>query len=285
MAAHLKDWGPLSRMRAHLGQLDGAYLQLATWFLALQPGQLPLAELTTGHVAGSTGLSRATVVRFCQQLGFQGFLDFKEALAREWLAEAIPSADGHLSQLPEAAGRVAQLTLHSLDEFLRTVDGAALARAAQAMAGAALILWFGCGDSAYLAASGEHKLAQAGKSTRLVRDGPSLRLAAQAVRPGDVVILISQSGRWRSVAEAAQLLRERGCLIITITGQAESPMAKAADILFVTPTRDVTVGGGPLTLRAPQTLLVDMLVLEAAIRAGSAPVAWEAPRVTATEPA
>ena len=49
---------------------------IAAYFLSRQ---LSLEGESVRHVASSTFTSPATVMRFCQRLGFEGYADFREA--------------------------------------------------------------------------------------------------------------------------------------------------------------------------------------------------------------
>jgi len=258
--------------------LDGAFLKIASWLLQLPESHVEVSAFTTGSIAKHLDLSRATVVRFCRHLGYEGFAEFKAALIQEGSQLAPPDLD---EPFPSGASRVARMTLQSVEATLRTVDPTAFERAVAALERASLVVWFGCpGDSALLASSGEHKMTRSALHARATSDQENLQALARTVTAGDALVLISQSGRWRWVSEVAGRFRERGCVIITITSQTDSVMARAADLVLLTAARDVDLGHEALGLRAPQLMLVDMLVLELALRTGKVPLAWENPAVT-----
>lgn len=55
-------------------------------------------------------------------------------------------------------------------------------------------------------------------------------------RPGDVVILLSTSGRSTNVVRAAQAAREGGALVVALVGQGTSALSEAADIAVHAPS-------------------------------------------------
>lgn len=268
---------PVSLIRTNLQSLDGVFLRIATWFLTNQVQPADIRGLSTGALAKALGTSRATIVRFCQHLGYAGFPEFKAALTNAAIVQT--GGGSSLMHLPPAVERIYSITRDSLDATLETLDIAQFEKAVQAVANAATIVLYGVGDSTYLACSAAHKLAMAAKPSFAVSSTPSLRVHLPTIVRGDVVVLISQSGRWQNVLHTLEPFRAKGCLVITITSQANSLMARYADILLLTAARDITMGDHPLTLRAAQAMVVDMLVVSVGIRMAKVSTSWEEPRI------
>ena len=271
--------GPIIRIRACLNQLDGAFLKIATWLLKLPPDNIKASNLTTGEIARCLNLSRATVVRFCRHLGYQGFPEFKSAWIQE-VSSTKEIKDVSKSEFPEGAQRVIDMTIQSMRATVGSINGEAFEKVVDAMVRASTVVWFGCpGDSAFLALSGEHKMTRAARRSRATSDVQHLRDLAQTVTAGDVLVLISHSGRWQFVVDALKPFRNKGCLIVAVTSQIDSVMAHAADVVLLAASRDISLGDGPLAFRAPQLMLIDMMVLETAQRTGSVSLRWEEHKV------
>jgi len=271
--------GPITRMRACLDTLDGVFLRMASWFMQLTPENIQVEELTTGKIAAKLGISGASVVRFCYKLGYPNFASFKMALMVELLDPAASAAAESRLNYPPAASKVIERTLPSMSLTLKTINPALFNRAVEAMCRASMVIWYGFpGDSAHLAMSGEHKMTRSSLRARATTDIRELEALTRIISPGDVVIAISQSGRWEGAARAMEEFRKRHGTIICITGQADSVMARAADIILLTAARDISLGGEPLALRAAQLMLIDMLVLEVASRLQSVSLEWIEPK-------
>lgn len=54
-------------------------------------------------------------------------------------------------------------------------------------------------------------------------------------RPGDVLLAISTSGTSRNVLAALEAAHRKGAKVVGLTGKADSPLAREADIAIVTP--------------------------------------------------
>jgi D-sedoheptulose 7-phosphate isomerase len=75
--------------------------------------------------------------------------------------------------------------------------------------------------------------AETSSLTAIVNDYPADELFARQVeahgRPGDVLVLLSTSGRSPNVVAAARRAREAGMHVLAMTGPAPNPLAAAAD--------------------------------------------------------
>lgn len=266
---------PSMRIRVNLHAFDSVYLRIAQWLLARMNESA--VNITTGEVAKNTATSRTTVVRFCQYLGYKGFSDFKTAWIQE-LAKRTGSGRPTSEKFPAVASRVLGLTISSIYETTSIIGIDRLMDAVQALVSASSVYYFGCGDSAALALSAEHKTTRVRKSAKAITDLLTMTTIAGMISPSDVVVLISQSGRWKDVVDALRPCQQRGTVVIAITSQVRSPIAQAADILLLTAARDITVEGKPFTFRAPQSMLLDMLILEMAERLEKSPsIVWSEP--------
>lgn len=86
------------------------------------------------------------------------------------------------------------------------------------------------------------------------------------VQEGDVMLLISNSGKTREIVELTELSRvlNPGQKFIVITGNADSPLAHEADICLCTghPDEVCALGMTPTTSTTVMTVIGDILVVE-----------------------
>ena len=78
--------------------------------------------------------------------------------------------------------------------------------------------------------------------------------------PGDVVICISNSGETAEMKATVSAVKNNGCRVIGITGNAESWLAKESDALLLA---HVDEEGGPLNRAPRNSVLAEMFVLQA----------------------
>jgi len=266
---------PLDRIRALQDQMSGVTLKLANWFLRRDPMD---AGFTTGQIAAELGTSRATVVRFCQRLGYAGFPEFKAA----WLEGAVAARERSGAPIPEtfpaAARRIFAVTRESIDAAVHMIDPQAFEQTVQAMCRASLTVWCGLpGDAALIAQSGDHKMTRAALRSRWVSDAEGLQSVVRMAAPGDLLMVISHSGRWPWVAEQMEAFRGRGGRVSIVTNRVDSIMARAADWVLLSPERELSLSEKPMALRAVQWMVVEMLVVEAVTRKCAGALTWDVP--------
>ncbi|MGO8792039.1 MAG: SIS domain-containing protein [Terriglobia bacterium] len=76
------------------------------------------------------------------------------------------------------------------------------------------------------------------------------------LRPRSVLVMISAKGNWPEARELASSAQERGCSLVALTNDAESPLAKLADHVFLTGAEgDVETPAATLCLHAALNLL------------------------------
>ena len=257
--------GPLDRIRAHLDGLTGVSHRLGTWFLEVGHEYDP-DRLTTGHIARTLQTSRAAVVRFCKQIGYPGFTEFKAELTRlpdqstREIRNAAPAISPHVRQTLD-------MTWRSMESTLNLVSTSGFRQLIDYICRASMVVWFGMpGDAALLAHSAEHKMLRAALSARAISDVNQLEVIGLTMRAGDIIIFLSQSGKWAPVARTFPYFQERGCRVAVITSNATSIMARSADLCLLTAVEEYTLNGNPLALRAPIWALIDVIVVETIAR-------------------
>lgn len=92
------------------------------------------------------------------------------------------------------------------------------------------------------------------------------------VRPGDLLLLISNSGKTREVLELVELARHMipDVPTILITGRTDSPLAELVDVVLSTgnPREVCPLGLTPTTSTTMMTVLGDVLVVQVMQRIG-----------------
>lgn len=92
------------------------------------------------------------------------------------------------------------------------------------------------------------------------------------VRPGDLLLLISNSGKTREVVELVELARQMipDVPTILITGRVDSPLSSVVDVVLSTgnPREVCPLGLTPTTSTTMMTVLGDVLVVQVMQRIG-----------------
>jgi DNA-binding MurR/RpiR family transcriptional regulator len=231
---------------SNLATLEG---RIVASFETLSPKQRAIARLildnryfasfaSAAEIGEKVDASAATVVRLCQELGYEGLPDLQQSI-REELPSYLTAVERLEQRLTATASE------HQLPQRVFAADIANLQRASSALSTAAF-------DGAVGAlAQARHVLIVASGVTAptahfLAYSLQVINCSAQAVSDGDVVLAVNLAhltpqdvmvgiGLWRyvrSTVEALERAKAQGAQTIAITDSLVSPLARQADFAF-----------------------------------------------------
>lgn len=185
-------------------------------------------------LAARAGVAKPTIVRFARAVGCEGLKDFKLKLAGSL---ALGSSYLHRSVRPsdttdEVVNNVIGSAMGAISEWRRLVDTAELMQAANLIHKARRIDCYGTGATSYfLAQDFQARLFRMGLTATAFTDLYHQHVAAAALAPGDVVVVISFVGRLPTLLELIESVRAQGAHVIAIT-RRDTPLARLADIVL-----------------------------------------------------
>lgn len=224
--------------------------------------------LSVLEVAERTGASEATVVRFCQRIGYSGYSDMKTALVDALRNEMRTAADMSEEPLANDIGRdslaaVARLEQQNIRRLLAGVDKQAFRSVAAALFKADHIFTVGFGISAYHADFASYLFTEHGlRSTRLATRFTSPREQLIVLRPSDLVVAFSFPPYSKQTLDILEESRQRGISTVVVTDRATAPGAAIADQTLVVSSHRMTFTNASAAVH----VLLNALVVEIAER-------------------
>lgn len=228
-----------------------------------------VVSTTVAELADRAGVSQASVVRFSKALGFAGFPAFRMQLAQELSRNAADLersdiAEGRLNPSDSVADMVSKVAFHearTIEQTARMLDLSALEDVAQRIADGARVIAFGVGASGLAATDLAQKLQRIGLNCMTSPD-THMQLVHAALADSDTVaIAFSFSGGTRDVLHAVEVAARTGALTVAVTGDPDSALAAACDLMLRTPAREATLRAAALASRMAQLAVVDFLFL------------------------
>ncbi len=219
----------ISQMRS----LDGFLPKREQWVADFVLSNLErVAGLTQSEIAEAANVSVATVNRFCQTLGCEGFRDFNIRLAQS-VAVSLQYLGGPSRTNSETDQLVTQVfgaLVDGLNLARSQLDSDALERAVSVLADARRLSFIGVGGgSANVAREGANRFFRLGIPAEAHADGYFQRMLASTLSAGDVIIAISASGQPAELLDSVAIASQYGAKTIGLT-KTGSPLAKAADV-------------------------------------------------------
>ena len=262
----------LDRIKAALPSLAPAEQRVGRLCLA---DPRAFAKLPVSELADRSHVSKPTVVRFCRSVGYDGLADFKLKLAGT-VNEGVPFIHRSVDvddKIGDVMVKVIDNTVAALLKYRNEASTMAMERAVVALVEAykagRQIQFFGVGNSGIVAQDGQHKFFRLGVNTTAYSDGHMQVMSASVMRPGDCVVVISNSGRTRDLMDACDIARKNGATTIVITASG-SPLASAGHIHLSADHPEGFEKYSPMVSRLMHLMILDILATAVALRIGSA---------------
>jgi DNA-binding MurR/RpiR family transcriptional regulator len=185
-----------------------------------------------------TSTSAATVVRFAQSLGYEGFSEMQAAIRAELpsyisAAERIQERLESPTEPDDLPQKVFRTDIANIEHTASNLMGANLEGALQAIIDAGRIWVIGSGISATSALYLAHSLKIIGFDARFnMNEGLSMAVDAAQFGPDTLVIALDMWRYVRSTTNTVTIARKQGATTIAITDSIVSPLAQLADFAF-----------------------------------------------------
>lgn len=256
----------LDRLRERLEELNRSERKVANVILE---DPAVATSLSIASLAQAASVSEPTVNRFCRNFGAKGYPDFKIKLAQSlaggtpYVTRAVEPGDTATQYTHKIFGA----TIAALDEAQREVDMAAVERMVDYLTQAKQIHFFGLGASGAVAQDAQHKFFRFNLPVMAYVDVLMQRMVAAACHTGDVVVIISYTGRTRELVDIARVAREAGAVVLGITAPS-SPLSLECTSTLEVATPEDTDHYMPMTSRMIQLTLIDALATGVTLRRG-----------------
>ncbi len=260
----------LDRITASLPSLAPAEQRVARLVL---DNPRAFASLPVAELADRAHVSKPTVIRFCRSVGYDGLTDFKRKLVGS-VSEGVPFIHRSVDADDKTGDIMVKVIDNTVAAFLKyrndastsAVEKAALALV-QAYRGGHRIEFYGVGNSGVVAQDAQHKFFRLGVHTIAYSDGHMQVMSASMLKPGDCVVVISNSGRTRDLMDACDIARRNGATTIVITATG-SPLASAGHMHLSADHPEGFDNYSPMVSRLLHLLIIDILATCVALGIG-----------------
>ncbi|AOV97221.1 transcriptional regulator HexR [Edwardsiella hoshinae] len=257
----------LEKIQASLDQLSKSERKVAEVILAAPQTAIHSSIATLAKMAD---VSEPTVNRFCRRLETKGFPDFKLHLAQS-LANGTPYVNRNVEESDSVdayTSKIFESAMAGLEMAKNHLDMATINRAVDLLTQAKKISFFGLGASAAVAHDAMNKFFRFNIPVVYFDDIVMQRMSCMNSNEGDVVVLISHTGRTKSLVEMAHLARENDATVIAITSHG-TPLAQEANLALLLDVPEDTDVYMPMVSRLAQLTLVDALATGFTLRRGA----------------
>ena len=202
-------------------------------FIMNNPAQA--LDANVSETAELSGVSDATVVRFCKRIGYEGFYQMKLQLSHDmgknW---SLENPGGKQDSAQEKMMVIA----NNITTISRHIDKEVLKKCASAIDASETVFVIGNGHAKIIACDIMYRLTRMGVRCSgggySETDFENLSLG----REGDVAIFISRSGEDKKTYKEMQLAKKKKMITVSLTDAIKCPMAQLADYALTTGIED-----------------------------------------------
>lgn len=215
------------------------------------------------EVSAITGVSDATVVRFGRNMGCDGFKDLKILLA-QYLAIEQAYKDAADGKVLSSTGSFAEQIYHSavmiLEQAVRSVNLDTIDKAATIISESRRVFIYGTGGSSGVLATELHnRLFRLNVMTTAFTDDYLQRMSASTLASNDSILVISSTGRPRSLQESVEIAQHYGAKCVAITDKNSVLSAQADVCIHVELSQSGVAHNQPNPMRFAQLFVIDCL--------------------------
>lgn len=231
----------------------------------LQHNQV-LQELTVQQIAKRNFVHPSTLIRVAKKLGFSGWVELKEAFAKEeqYLTGHFQEIDANLPFAPTdgittIAQKLTRLEQSTLEDTLSLVHHDELNTAKQLLLAADQIKVFGSNANRLISQDFLLKMNRIGKMTSQATPGEAAYESLN-MPPKSCAILISYTGENQELRQIAKLLQQEQIPFIAITSIGDNEIARRATCRLNMTTRERLYSKiGNFSINTSVTYLLNLL--------------------------
>ncbi|MDO4343593.1 MAG: MurR/RpiR family transcriptional regulator [Eubacteriales bacterium] len=221
--------------------------------------------MSISSLAENSGVSEATITRFCRKLGLAGYNDFKLAIAKcDRVTDMGEPSDSPQTITSEDSlscifQKLLSSNILSLNETYELLDEQAITRAVDLLSDAGRVYCFGHGGSSVMAMEAWARFSTASPRFIHIADSHMQVIAVSLATPRDVILFFSYSGATRDMEDILNIARTRGIPIILITHFPKSQAAAFADVVLLCGYNESPLQSGSIAAKMGQMFLIDCL--------------------------
>lgn len=228
--------------------------------------------LSISDLARECHVGEATIFRFCKQLGFAGYNEFRLALAKSGAAEKSEqpyTAYGKVTEtdsIIEMCQKLYSANREALEQTLSLIDENLIRTAGEWLNHAERILCCGQGGGLLMAMEAWSRFSTISPKFFTAENLHMQIMSASLLSEKDVVLYMSYSGSTLDAENVLEPAKARGAKVILVTHFPNSPTAQLADLVLLCGGAEGPLQSGSIAARMAMLFVIDILVNEFCLR-------------------
>ena len=216
------------------------------------------------HTLAKIGYCSApTIVRICKKNGFEGFKDVKLAIMNELTFNEEIFRNKFIDFEGDDIHRTAQIVLNenvnAITNTYNLIDFIELNKIIEKIDEAKIIRLFGIGASYLVCKDFQQKLERINKYSILHEDTHMQFISASNIQKDEIAIVISYSGMTQEIVKMANMIKDNGANLISITRYDSNKLMNLADYKMFVPSIEGLQRISAGSSRISQLSLIDVI--------------------------
>ncbi|MDO4276225.1 MAG: MurR/RpiR family transcriptional regulator [Eubacteriales bacterium] len=236
-----------AKIRSKYSEMTSVERIIADYFLNHSPSE----KLTPGQIAAALFVSKASLSRFAQKLGFDGFREFMYQYKRDL------NANSQMDCLHPSDRKVCEDYGFILKEAQKNIDNRSLEKAVSLIHNSSRILIYGDGLSGYAAGEFMIRFKRLGFPVEAYTNDFMMQTNSAIVQSSTLVVGISLSGTTKNTMQGLKKAHINGAKTLLITSRRARDY-KFDAVLYAASLPDMNTGMF-ISPQIPILLIIDLL--------------------------
>ncbi len=252
----------LEKITAQYHSLTRSGQRLADYILA---NAHDAQYMSISGLADNSGVSEASITRFCRSLGLSGYNSLKLALAKtdyvtdlgesSHTPDTITSKDSYSSIFH----KLYEANILSLNETMELLNEKDISKAVDLISGAERVFCLGHGGSMVMAMEAWARFSTATSRFVHIEDSHMQVMQLALATERDVILFFSYSGSTKDMEDIMQIAKERHISVILVTHFPNSRAAGYADVVLLCGYNESPLQSGSVAAKLGQLFIIECL--------------------------
>lgn len=221
--------------------------------------------MSISTLAEKSGVSEASITRFCKSLGLSGYNNLKLALAKTTYITDIGDSSDNPSNITsqDTLGiifhKLYDSNVISLNETMELLDETEISKAVDLLSDADRVFCFGHGGSMVMAMEAWARFSTATSRFIHIEDSHMQVMSIALATEKDVILFFSYSGSTKDMEDVMRIAKERHVSIILITHFPNSRATEYADVVLLCGYNESPLQSGSVAAKIGQLFIIECL--------------------------
>lgn len=202
--------------------------------------QQKVIDMTVSELSFQSGVSEATIIRFCKKCNFKGFHHLKMEIAKEMVTseEKNISNDLNTKNIGQSLQNILANKIEELKQTISMMDENNIREILGTINKARIVQFAALGNTIPVILDGAYKFSQIGIATVANTIWENQLAFAYTLTEEDVVIAVSNSGSSKRLITLVDVANKKRAKTICITNHEKSPLANKCQYKINIATRE-----------------------------------------------